>query len=299
MKKALTSYRYIPISDLGRKWGCYVLDGGYTLVPAGSAYPICKHPDDYHFTWEQGRTLHSFAMIYITRGQGRFESKITGELSVKSGDLFVLHPEIWHRYQPDPETGWDEYWIEFDGDYARQLMRHEAFSKEHPVLHPGYAQPLVKLFMEVVETLRQEPAEYELLLGALAGQIIAQTLSALKRASYAGQPVEEVIRQAKELLSHQAGKHHRLEEFADQLNLSYTSFRRLFKAQTGFSPRQFAIQVGVNRAKELLARNDTPVTQIAAELGFEAADYFSKHFRQKTGMSPTEYRSRARLRQCR
>ncbi len=101
----------------------------------------------------------------------------------------------------------------------------------------------------------------------------------IRNLGYAGQPVGEVIRQAKELLTHQAGKHHRLEEFADQLNLSYTSFRRLFKAQTGFSPRQFAIQVGVNRAKELLARNDTPVAQIAAELGFEAADYFSKHFR--------------------
>jgi AraC-like DNA-binding protein len=296
MKDARTFFRYLPVSPENRAWGAYILDAGFALVPPRSAYPPCQHPASHHFTWDLGRTLHSYQFLYITRGGGIFESSQGSAQTVQAGDLFIIYPEVWHRYHPNPDTGWDEYWVEFDGDYVRRLMLHAAFKPESPILKIGMQQPLLQLFLDSVEVTRCQPAEYQYLLGALAIQIIAHTLSAIRQKSYEGRPVDQVIREAKQLLSRQSVAPIPLEHFADQLHMSYSAFRRLFKAQTGFSPRQFALEVCLRRAKDLLQHTDKPVHAVAEELGFESAPYFSRFLKQKTGLSPSELRKKEPLR---
>ena len=283
-------FRYLPVSPDARAWGICVPDAGYTLIPPGSPYPPYRHPADHHFTWDQGRILDAYQFIYITRGEGVFESGPSGLQRVRAGDLFIVFPGVWHRYRPDPRTGWDEHWLEFDGDVARRLMDRGAFSPAEPVLHVGHHEKLASLFLEAVEILRQEPPAYQALLGALAVQVMAHTRSALGRARFEGRPVAEIVREAKDLLANQAGRGHPLAGVAAQLNLSYSAFRRLFKSSTGFSPRQFAIQVCLQRAQDLLGRTQLPVGRVAEELGFDSIFYFSRLFKRKTGLSPAAYR---------
>ena len=290
MKDIHTFFRYLPVSSESRAWGAYLLDAGFALIPPGMPYPPCQHPADHHFTWEHGRTLRSHQFLYITRGGGLFESSRSAPREIKAGDLFIVYPDIWHRYHPDPVTGWDEYWVEFDGDYMRRLMQHPAFRPEHPVHSIGVHQPLLQAFTEAVEVVRRQPAEYEYLLGALAVQIVARTLSALKQRSFEGRPVEQIVLEAKRLLTRPRGGHAALPSYAAELNMSYSSFRRLFKAQTGFSPRQFALEFNLRRAKELLQHTSLPIGSIAEELGFESVHYFSRFMKQKTGRSPSAWR---------
>jgi AraC-like DNA-binding protein len=285
-------FRYLPVSPDARAWGIYVPDAGYTLIPPGSPYPPFRHPEDHHFTWEQGRILAAYQFVHITRGEGVFESGPSGLQRIRAGDLFIVFPGIWHRYRPDPRTGWDEYWLEFDGDTARRMMDRKPFAPAEPVLHVGHHEKLVALFLEAVEILRHEPPEHQALLGALAAQVVAHTLSAVRRQRFEGRPVEEIVREAKDLLARQAGRGHPLEGVAAQLNLSYSAFRRLFKAGTGYSPHQFALQVCLQRAKDLLARTQLPVGRIAEELGFDSIFYFSRLFKRKTGLSPAAHRRR-------
>jgi AraC-like DNA-binding protein len=285
-------FRYLAVGPDARAWGVFVPDAGYTLIPPGSPYPPYLHPADHHFTWERGRVLRSFQFVYITRGGGTFESERGGRQRVRAGDLFILFPDVWHRYRPDPRTGWDEYWLEMDGDHARRLMALDPFDPARPVLRIGRDEKLVQLFLEAVDTLRREPPEYRFLLGAQAVMIIAHTLSALKRRRFEGRPAEEIIREAKALLARAAGRSHPLDGVAAQLSLSYSTFRRLFRQYTGLSPRQYALRMSLRRAGDLLARTRLPVGRIAEELGFESVYYFSRFFRKKMGCAPTEYRAR-------
>lgn len=72
------------------------------------------------------------------------------------------------------------------------------------------------------------------------------------------------------------------------LNPDYLS--RLFKKETGRSISGYLIQKRIELAKELLAGTRMPVSVISSQVGYDNFAYFTKVFKEKTGMSPNEYR---------
>lgn len=80
------------------------------------------------------------------------------------------------------------------------------------------------------------------------------------------------------------------EGLADEIGMSYDNFRRKFKQQTGVPPLQFFLSVKVEKAKELLSYTDLEVKDIAVSLGFPDPYYFSRFFRERTGLAPVQFR---------
>ena len=65
---------------------------------------------------------------------------------------------------------------------------------------------------------------------------------------------------------------------------------RVFKETTGESPISYLIRVRLVKACGLLAGNGASVREIARQVGYEDAYYFSKLFKKYYGVSPMEYR---------
>ncbi len=65
---------------------------------------------------------------------------------------------------------------------------------------------------------------------------------------------------------------------------------RVFREATGVSLHRYVIDCRLREAKELLSTTDKSIETIAQQTGFESPSYFSKYFRQKTGVSPFAYR---------
>lgn len=84
-----------------------------------------------------------------------------------------------------------------------------------------------------------------------------------------------------------------LEKLADELNVSYTWFRRMFTQHTGLSPHQYRLQLRIARARTLLADTQLSVKEVAFRCGFESEQYFSRLFKQKTSLTATQWRARA------
>lgn len=78
--------------------------------------------------------------------------------------------------------------------------------------------------------------------------------------------------------------------FADALHLSPGYLSRLLKTLTGQSTKQFIIDKVINLAKEKLSTTESSVSEIAYHLGFEHPQSFGKLFKNKTSMSPLEFR---------
>jgi AraC-like DNA-binding protein len=80
---------------------------------------------------------------------------------------------------------------------------------------------------------------------------------------------------------------------AHQAGYSPDHFMRTFKKIMGCSPQQFLVNTRVNNAKLLLLQSGLSIKEIAAQLGYTNAYFFSRQFKAFTGYSPTGYRESA------
>ena len=79
------------------------------------------------------------------------------------------------------------------------------------------------------------------------------------------------------------------EEIAKSCNLSVSTLKSLFKAQVGCGPISYLHSLRIGEAKRMLCDSALNVTQIAERLGFGSIHHFSSFFKEKTGLSPSEY----------
>lgn len=282
-------FRYLPVSERDAQWDLYVTGAGYSSVPPGSRYPRSVHPGLYQFAWDRGRVLPEYQVLYITRGEGVFESEATGPREMKTGGVLLLFPGVWHRYRPLKATGWDEYWVSYNGDYVRRLVERGFFSPQTPLLAAELDDAILQPYLSILDRIRREPAGYQQLIAANTMEILAATLSATRTSRTSGRTAA-AVREAKILLAQQVEGLVDMARLAASLGFSYAHFRRAFKQQTGLSPYQYHLQLRIHRAREMLHGTTLPVREVAAGLRFENPYHFSKIFKKKTGMSPSQYR---------
>lgn len=81
-----------------------------------------------------------------------------------------------------------------------------------------------------------------------------------------------------------------LEALAASANVSKSECLRCFKSTLQTSPYKYITEYRLSAAAKLLINTDKPITEIAFDVGFHHLSHFGKLFREKTGMSPKEYR---------
>lgn len=81
-----------------------------------------------------------------------------------------------------------------------------------------------------------------------------------------------------------------LDQAAEYANMSSYYFSRFFKKITGGNFITYVTDCKIAIAQEMLVETDWPVLNIAYELSYSEANYLSKVFKRKVGMTPTEYR---------
>lgn len=83
-----------------------------------------------------------------------------------------------------------------------------------------------------------------------------------------------------------------LSGLADKYAVESSYFSRLFKQETGENLMLYIAGKRMEKAKELMRREDINIAEVAFMVGYDDYTYFSKVFKKHTGVSPREYRSR-------
>ena len=77
---------------------------------------------------------------------------------------------------------------------------------------------------------------------------------------------------------------------SDLCDISYSYFKRLFITRFGLSPVQHVTKLKTDRAKELLSTGLYSISDISQLCGYDNVYYFSRVFKEETGLSPSEYK---------
>lgn len=289
---------YCPISFLQQRFGMYVTGAGREITNPGEPYPHAYHSSDYYFTWQNGRTLTDweYQILYIRTGKGIIEFKRGESLPIAAGSVIILHPGEWHRYRPDPATGWSEAYIGFGGGLLERIFAPPFFDRRPTVmrLEPGgkFERDLLSLVDEIQSDSASRPY-------SLAAQTLALVASLFERPQDGtkAHAANTAIRKANLYIAHHLGEVIDFPALAGRCGMGYSLFRRRFRAYNGTSPLEYQIALRIRRAAHLLASSDIPVAQIARETGFRTLAYFSRFFHKESGTSPSEYRRTRKDRQ--
>ncbi len=294
MKTAASFFRYFPVSGRDRKWGLFTTTVGESRIAPHSAYPPGGHPKKFAFDWRHGRILDSFALVYISSGRGKFESKPKFSAVIEPGDVFLLFPGAWHRYTPDRETGWHEHWIGFDGDLARRWQKHKFISAQNPVLKINAEDTMLATFSHVMQSVRaNRPALQQVLAGATAS-LLGLYYSAQQSPPACGTQDSNAVELAIARIQNDFARALDMKLLAQELGVGYSWFRSNFTTHTGLSPHQYLLELRLVRARNLLTETELSIKEIAVQTGFEDEHYFSRLFRQKLNLTPSQWRRHRR-----
>lgn len=86
-----------------------------------------------------------------------------------------------------------------------------------------------------------------------------------------------------------------LEKISEDIFMNKNYVGNLFKKHVGRSVVDFIKEAKVDRAKVLLLDEKRKIKEVADDLNFSGEEYFRKVFKQKTGLTPTSYRSRVKI----
>ncbi|HEY3386711.1 MAG TPA: hybrid sensor histidine kinase/response regulator transcription factor, partial [Saprospiraceae bacterium] len=111
--------------------------------------------------------------------------------------------------------------------------------------------------------------------------------------SYAEKIENEFIKKIREVVeANFSNSEFSVEKLCKLVFMSHSQLHRKLEALTDCSPNQFIRMVRLNKAKELLTNPSNSISTVAMESGYNDPSYFARIFKQETGLTPQEWRSR-------
>ncbi|MDE6915861.1 MAG: AraC family transcriptional regulator [Lachnospiraceae bacterium] len=100
----------------------------------------------------------------------------------------------------------------------------------------------------------------------------------------------ERLRRMLAFVDAQYSKPVQLQQIADSAFVSCRECQRLFQKVIGTSPRQYVIQLRLQKARQMLTESSASICDICDRCGFQDQSYFTKVFRERFGMPPAKFR---------
>jgi AraC family L-rhamnose operon transcriptional activator RhaR len=287
-----------------------------TFLHADAPFAIYRHQvDGDHF---HGRHDHDFIELVMISGGRGWQTTPYGNLPLRRGSLFVLHPGVWHAYVDceellvnvcaidcrlfDFELGWLR-----DNPAIAYILWGSAITLDNPrmTLHclpPQGVSRCSRAFYTLQEsesktTSQARVEQIGLMTTFLAEMADCVSLNmpipvsgAAPAVARAETPHNDVVKRTMLMFSENLARSWSIRELSGSFGLSTPHYIRLFKREMGESPLSYLSGMRARRAAELLMYGESSVAQVGIDVGWEDPGYFSRRFRQYFGSSPRAYR---------
>ena len=247
------------------------------------------------FMIDRPHGMKGFIVNLTVKGKGRIFSG-ENEFFVEPGDLLLFPPEAIHYYgRAEDADCWYHRWVYFRpraywADWLKwpnevcQVGRLKLESEKLINEFDG-------LFLEIDETHKEvRPMSEQLAMNLLERLLIrCYELTSLDDAN----PMDPRVLEACQILSNSLSIEISIEQLAEQVFLSPSRLAHLFREQVGVSIVRWREDQRIIRAKLLLQTTPMPIAVIGQQVGYDDQLYFSRVFRKRVGVSPSEYRRSA------
>lgn len=283
-------FKYLLVNERDKLFGININTVGFQPIPPDTIYPSTDHPKSYYFYPCKGRILTEYQILYISKGKGTFTSESTKKTNIMKGQIILLFPGQWHTYCPSNDTGWNEYYIGFEGPIIDDLVKNEFISPNNQILDVGVNEEFVTLYSKAIQVAKNERKTDQQYLAGIVLHLLGMVISYSQNKTIELNNSGEIIERAKIIMNENIHRQINIQGIATNLGTSYSWFRKEFKEYTGFAPAQYFQELKLRKAKELLTETNLSIKEVAYELDFSSYEYFLSFFKKKVGVTPSEYR---------
>lgn len=242
-------------------------------------------------TSEPYRTYPRFALMIVLAGTGLYTEPDSPPVTLTPGCAVLVFPGKPHAYRPHSGSTWDEFYVVFEGPVFEAWARQGTLDRTRPVFHVGDPYRVLSQFQIEVSAARQDPltqvCRFQLWLADL---LIASNYQVTRSSP-------DFVHRAKLHLASDLDLELDLNQLAEQMGMSYESFRHRFRKETGVAPYAFRYSARMEAAAEMLALTNLKNATIAAQLGFATEHHFSAAFKKRYRVSPRAYRNQSQAAQ--
>ena len=221
--------------------------------------------------------------------QGSLHSVADGrDLLLKQGDIVIYAPNQWHMQYADIDVAPRFVTITFDmeGESLAPLFNRKFTA-------PRQAQTLLRQMLREQEELDAFSndmiiSQLNMLLLTLLRESAAPSTVKLQT-SNAIHSENEIIRKAQQYITSHIREKMSVPLVARQVDVSPSYLTALFHKNLQISPGEYIRRIKLQESKQMIRENDLNFTEIAAALQYSTVHHFSRQFKEKFGITPTEY----------
>lgn len=233
------------------------------------------------------KKMDSYLLSITYEGEGVLEYEGLKRI-VLPGSCFLIDCEKPHFYRTNKDT-WKHADLHFQGGFTQKIIEEFNANGEYilPWAEYGDQQRILEEMIHLYDTL----LPYRELL--ISNQLENLLITLLKASStwhrlYKGIPenLQDVLR----YMEIHYMDHLTLDFLSNFSGINKYSLIRSFNRYIGTSPKEYIIRLQIEAAKKLLKETTLPANKIGAIVGLENENYFRHLFKERTKMTPGEYR---------
>ena len=223
--------------------------------------------------------LDYFSLIYVISGKMEFvyEGKTT---VVSENEAMLLDFRKPHHYHALTDRV-DKWELIFEGNATEAYYDMLVSNWGNSFKVQGRVKGVLERMMKELDDPLPDDYELSLLFNSLFTYVLKDHQLKLS----------EPIKKALDYMNEYSSSPLQINEIANYVGLSRSYFSRLFTKETGQAPYDYLLEVRINRAKQMLALDEIPVSVVAEQCGFVNTSHFSRVFREKTGQPPASFRN--------
>lgn len=226
-----------------------------------------------------GTSVHPAQLLWVT--EGTLHCVYNGQDHLlQPGSFLLLPPDQWAMYYAPPEISPQLWKISFSATL-------EKFS-------PIFVENCDSVTQEILQKIAQEQENQDPVSLEMTKTLLNLLLLQLYRRQFftPAQPLKGeavIITRAQKVVEHYARQKLSVPLVAERAQVSPSYLTALFQKRLGISPGEYIRRVKLQVSKEMIRENQMNFTEIAAALEYSTVHHFSRQFREKFGISPTEY----------
>lgn len=270
VKESINKIKYKRLTDLS------LYHAGFEeCAPSKSCGPFIREFDVIHF-------------VFSGTGILTIENKT---YQISEGSAFIIPSNTVSFYQADCKNPWSYAWIGYIGFSAYNYSLQLATSgKQRFILENIDTQFYKQIIQEAVVSdvfTKNKYFQANSLLFTLMNHLYEE----LKIETIANNHFY-LAEEIKFFIDYNYTENLKIKEIAQIFNIHPNYLSNIFYDSFQISPKSYLIEKKINKACELLALTDLPITIIANSIGYEDIFSFSRLFKQKKYISPSNYRKK-------